>query len=115
MCFASRMRYIHPYCALSARSIYENIVYGMQDPPGPESQEFVAVCKQAQAWDFINTFPNKQYVSYGEGMRRVRIMFTCSLPRRHVRSYTYSDTPYWALTAASSCRAANSNAWPSRA
>ena len=56
------MRYIHPYCALSARSIYENIVYGMQDPPGPESQEFVSVCKQAQAWDFINKFPSKQCV-----------------------------------------------------
>ena len=33
-----------------ARSIYENIVYGMDHAPEPESIEFIDFCKQAQAW-----------------------------------------------------------------
>ena len=44
---------------LLKRSIYENIVYGMEKPPGPESPEFMEVCSQAQAWEFIQNFPNK--------------------------------------------------------
>ena len=51
---------------LFARSIYENIVYGMENPPGPESAEFIEVCRQAQAWEFINKFPNKQFTRVGE-------------------------------------------------
>ena len=31
------------------RSIYANIVYGMEAPPAPDSREFLAVCRQAQA------------------------------------------------------------------
>lgn len=48
------------------RSLYENVVYGMEDPPSPESEEFKEVCEQAQAWDFIQAFPNKQYTLTGE-------------------------------------------------
>jgi len=51
---------------LFARSIYDNIVYGMEHPPGPESAEFLEVCRQAQAWEFIQKFPNKQYTRVGE-------------------------------------------------
>merc|ERR1711998_6669 len=48
------------------RSIYENVVYGMENPPGPESEEFKAVCVKAAAWEFIEKFPNKQYTLIGE-------------------------------------------------
>ena len=48
------------------RSLYENIVYGIDHPPTPESDEFKEVCVQAQAWDFIQRFPNKQYTIIGE-------------------------------------------------
>lgn len=51
---------------LFARSIYENIVYGMDDPPGPESERFLEVCKMAEAWEFIVKFANKQYTMIGE-------------------------------------------------
>jgi ABC-type multidrug transport system fused ATPase/permease subunit len=51
---------------LFARSIYENIVYGMFDPPGPESEQFMEVCKMAEAWEFISKFANKQYTLIGE-------------------------------------------------
>jgi ABC-type multidrug transport system fused ATPase/permease subunit len=51
---------------LFSRSIYENIVYGMDDPPGPESDQFKEVCCKAEAWEFINKFPNKQYTQLGE-------------------------------------------------
>lgn len=51
---------------LFARSIYDNIAYGMEHPPGPESDEFLEVCRQAQAWEFIQKFPNKQYTRVGE-------------------------------------------------
>jgi len=51
---------------LFARSIYENIVYGMDDPPGPESDRFIEVCKLAEAWEFIVKFGNKQYTMVGE-------------------------------------------------
>jgi len=51
---------------LFARSIYENIVYGMEDPPGPESERFMEVCKMAEAWEFIAKFANKQYTMIGE-------------------------------------------------
>ena len=47
-------------CLLSSRSIYDNIVYGMEQPPGAESSEFLSVCQQANAWEFISKFPNKQ-------------------------------------------------------
>jgi len=48
------------------RSLYENIVYGIDKPPLAESEEFKDVCVQAQAWDFIQQFPNKQYTVLGE-------------------------------------------------
>jgi len=51
---------------LFARSIYENIVYGMADPPGPDSDQFLNVCKMAEAWEFIVKFANKQYTMIGE-------------------------------------------------
>jgi len=51
---------------LFSRSIYENIVYGMDDPPGPESERFLEVCRKAEAWEFIQKFPNKQYTQIGE-------------------------------------------------
>ena len=41
-------------------------VYGMQDPPGPESAEFLEVCEKAEAWEFIAQFPQKQYTMLGE-------------------------------------------------
>lgn len=50
---------------LFARSIYENVVYGMTNPPGPESDEFIDVCKKAMAWQFIQNFPQKQYTQIG--------------------------------------------------
>lgn len=51
---------------LLARSIYENIVYGLDDPPGPESKEFINICRKAECWEFIEGFPNKQYTMVGE-------------------------------------------------
>lgn len=51
---------------LFSRSIYDNVVYGMDEPPEPESALFREVCEKAQAWEFIEKFPNKQYTQVGE-------------------------------------------------
>ena len=51
---------------LFARSIYDNIVYGIDDPPGPESEAFLDVCRKSETWEFIRNFPNKQYTLVGE-------------------------------------------------
>ena len=73
---------------LFSRSIYENIVYGMERPPGPASAEFRAVCEQAQAWTFIDQFPNKQHTLIGvdgvqlSGGQKQRIAIARVLIRR---------------------------------
>ena len=60
----------------------------MERPPGPASAEFRAVCEQAQAWTFIDQFPNKQHTLIGvdgvqlSGGQKQRIAIARVLIRR---------------------------------
>lgn len=57
---------------LFSRSIYENIVYGMDEEAikakdvGPDSLNFERVCRRACCWEFIQSFPDKQHTFVGE-------------------------------------------------
>ena len=51
---------------LSLSSVVVVQVYGVEDPPAANSAAFRSACEQAQAWEFIQSFPERQYTQVGE-------------------------------------------------